>query len=75
MVRLFINRTYICLPHIWHVGLAVQASWTLDVVGPKSRSAPHPEFQIIGVNCGLNLQYCRQSYRFGTWLEYDVRNH
>lgn len=34
--------------------------------------ALHPEFQIIGVDCGLNLQYCRQSYRFGTWLECDL---
>lgn len=33
--------------------------------------ALHPEFQIIGVDFGGNLDHCREKYPFGQWLEAD----
>jgi len=32
----------------------------------------HPEFQIIGVDYGPNLNYCRNAYHFGTWIDHDL---
>lgn len=32
----------------------------------------YPEFQIIGLDFGSNLDYCRQHYPFGNWIEVDL---
>jgi 2-polyprenyl-3-methyl-5-hydroxy-6-metoxy-1,4-benzoquinol methylase len=32
----------------------------------------HPEFELIGIDFGENIQYCRESYSFGRWLEWDL---
>jgi hypothetical protein len=32
----------------------------------------HPKFEIIGVDYGANLDYCRQQYNFGRWIEWDL---
>lgn len=37
--------------------------------------ALHPEFQIIGVDHGSNLAYCKRTYPFGTWIEHDLETH
>lgn len=34
-------------------------------------TALHPEFDIIGVDFGSNLEFCRKHYGFGRWLEAD----
>jgi SAM-dependent methyltransferase len=31
----------------------------------------HPEFSIVGIDHGPNIEYCRR-YTFGTWIECDV---
>jgi glycosyltransferase involved in cell wall biosynthesis len=31
----------------------------------------HPEFDVIGVDFGENLQWCQNHYSFGTWLEHN----
>ena len=31
----------------------------------------HPEFSITGVDIGPNIEYCRNEYDFGEWLEFD----
>lgn len=31
-----------------------------------------PEFQIIGLDFGSNLEFCRQHYPFGNWIEVDL---
>tara|TARA_B110000467_G_scaffold38285_1_gene34919 strand:+ start:2357 stop:4681 length:2325 start_codon:yes stop_codon:yes gene_type:complete len=31
----------------------------------------YPEFQIIGIGCGENLEYCKKKYSFGKWIEID----
>jgi SAM-dependent methyltransferase len=32
----------------------------------------HPDFEIIGIDYGSNIETCRQRYDFGTWLEVDL---
>lgn len=32
----------------------------------------HPEFQLVGVDYGSNLDYCRHHYDFGQWVEHDL---
>jgi len=32
----------------------------------------HPGFAILGVDCGANLQHCRQAYNWGSWIEWDL---
>lgn len=34
----------------------------------------YPDFQIIGVDIGCNLNYCRDNHPFGIWLEHDLEN-
>ena len=33
-----------------------------------------PEFRIIGVDFGANIRYCRERYRTGEWIEWDLEN-
>jgi SAM-dependent methyltransferase len=32
----------------------------------------HPDFEIVGIDYGSNIEVCRQLYDFGTWLEIDL---
>ena len=32
----------------------------------------HPEFEIVGVDFGPNIETCRERYDFGTWIETDL---
>ncbi len=32
----------------------------------------HPEFDIVGIDSGINLQYCRQHHDCGRWMEWDL---
>ena len=34
----------------------------------------HPAFKVIGVDCGSNLRYCRDTYGFGSWIEHDLES-
>lgn len=34
--------------------------------------AAHPEFKIIGMDFGANLEACQQNYPFGEWREWDI---
>jgi SAM-dependent methyltransferase len=34
--------------------------------------ALHPEFEIIGLDYGPNIEYCREQYPFGTWISWDI---
>jgi 2-polyprenyl-3-methyl-5-hydroxy-6-metoxy-1,4-benzoquinol methylase len=35
-------------------------------------SQMHPEFEIVGVDFGTNIEECRQAYPFGTWVEHNL---
>jgi len=37
-------------------------------------AALHPEFEIIGLDFGSNLEYCRTRYPFGKWIEVDLED-
>jgi len=32
----------------------------------------HPEFEIIGIDIETNIEYCRNEYDFGEWIEFDL---
>jgi SAM-dependent methyltransferase len=32
----------------------------------------HPEFAVLGVDTGANLEYCRSTYAFGTWVDANL---
>jgi 2-polyprenyl-3-methyl-5-hydroxy-6-metoxy-1,4-benzoquinol methylase len=36
--------------------------------------ALHPEFDVTGVDFGSNMEYCRQHYPFGQWIEADFES-
>jgi len=40
----------------------------------RKLSALHPEFKLIGVDYGANIEHCRARFPFGTWLEADFEN-
>ena len=40
----------------------------------RKLSVLHPEFKLIGVDYGGNMQHCRSKYPFGTWLEADFED-
>lgn len=31
----------------------------------------HPEFDVVGIDFGSNIEFCRAHYGFGTWIETD----
>ena len=33
--------------------------------------ALHPEFEVVGIDFGPNIEACRERYDFGTWIETD----
>jgi 2-polyprenyl-3-methyl-5-hydroxy-6-metoxy-1,4-benzoquinol methylase len=40
----------------------------------RKLSALHPEFKLIGVDYGANIEHCRGRFPFGTWLEADFED-
>jgi 2-polyprenyl-3-methyl-5-hydroxy-6-metoxy-1,4-benzoquinol methylase len=40
----------------------------------RKLSVLHPEFKLIGVDYGGNMQHCRSNFPFGTWLEADFED-
>jgi SAM-dependent methyltransferase len=41
----------------------------------RKLAALYPNFEIIGIDYGSNIEACRQRYDFGTWLEVDLDRH
>lgn len=35
-------------------------------------AALHPEFAVVGIDYGPNIEKCRERYDFGTWVEVDL---
>ncbi len=40
----------------------------------RKLAALHPEFEIVGVDFGANIEHCRTMHRFGTWLESNLES-
>ena len=53
---------------------SVGATTIVDVGCGRARklAALHPEFELIGLDFGNNIEHCRQAYPFGTWVEHDL---
>ena len=65
------NRTSIPLPHASESRSERPPSLTWGVGGPKL-AALHPKFQILGIDIGSNIEHCRSTYQFGTWIDHDL---
>jgi SAM-dependent methyltransferase len=37
-------------------------------------SALHPRFEIVGIDYGANIELCRSTHAFGTWIEHDLES-
>ncbi|ADJ65887.1 methyltransferase domain-containing protein [Herbaspirillum seropedicae] len=50
--------------------------YIIDIGCGRARklSMMYPEFQIIGMDFGSNLEHCRAQYPFGNWVEVDLEN-
>lgn len=68
-------------PDVYAIGAAIaRASGCRTIVDigcgqARKLSALHPEFRVIGVDYGENINWCRSTYTFGTWLESDLEQH
>lgn len=61
-------------PFAAHIARGFGCTHILDIGCGRARKlvALHPEFQIVGIDFGSNLKYCKQTYHFGTWIEHDL---
>jgi hypothetical protein len=52
------------------------ASTIVDVGCGNARKlvALHPEFEVIGLDIGSNIERCRAAYPFGAWIEHDLES-
>jgi SAM-dependent methyltransferase len=59
--------------HVAEVAAALGATQLIDfgcgTGGKLARLAKR--FEIVGIDYGPNIEWCRQSYHFGTWIEHD----
>jgi SAM-dependent methyltransferase len=55
----------------------INCSYIIDIgCGSASKLVDlHPEFQIIGIDFGRNIGFCRKTYPFGNWLEADLEHY
>lgn len=62
------------LPIAVHIARQTGAKRLLDIgCGRGTKLIPYAsEFEIIGVDFGDNIQYCRQNYTWGQWIECDL---
>lgn len=53
-----------------------ECRYIIDIGCGRARklAALHPEFQIIGLDFGSNLEHCRAQYPFGKWIEVDLEH-
>lgn len=54
-----------------------ECRYIIDIGCGRARKlvALHPQFEIIGLDFGSNLEYCRTQYPFGKWIEVDLENY
>ena len=38
----------------------------------RKLAALHPRFRLVGIDIGPNIEFCRERYRFGEWIEHDL---
>ena len=68
----------VCQPDVYPEAAAVArklgCSAVVDVgCGTAAKlAALHPEFRVVGIDFGSNLEACRARYDFGTWIEANL---
>ncbi len=69
---------FICQPELYSLayflGKKTAAENIIDIgCGRATKLARfYPEFNITGIDFGKNIDYCRQNYNFGQWIEHDI---
>lgn len=63
-------------PTAAEIARSLQCDTLVDIGCGQARklSALHPEFKLIGVDYGGNMEHCRTKFPFGTWLEADFED-
>lgn len=53
-----------------------ECRYIIDIGCGRARklAALHPEFEIMGLDSGGNLEYCRAQYSFGKWIDVDLEH-
>jgi Methyltransferase domain len=65
-------------PDVYQLALEIArklgATRIVDVGCGRARklATAHPEFEIVGVDHGSNIEHCRAEYPFGHWLAHDL---
>ena len=57
-----------------HLARHHESDWIIDVgCGHAEKVMQYSdEFQVVGIDTGVNIDHCRQAYHAGTWLEADL---
>lgn len=57
-----------------HLGRRFGCSRVIDIGCGRAEklAALRPDFEIIGIDHGTNIQFCRTRYAFGQWIEWDL---
>lgn len=57
-----------------YLGAILNGNYVIDIgCGMAFKlSKMYPDFQIIGIDYGTNIQLCREMYPNGTWIEHDL---
>ena len=82
----FVDSTDVCggvtwQPDVYTMAAAIaRASGCRTIVDigcgqARKLSALYPEFRVIGIDYGENINWCRRTHAFGTWLESDLEQH
>ncbi|EOP70115.1 methyltransferase domain-containing protein [Bacillus cereus] len=59
-----------------YLGKYLDCSYVIDIgCGTAGKLVKcFPEFQIIGVDMGSNLEFCQKNYNYGTWINHDLES-
>ena len=63
-------------PFVAFLGRRFGCTHIIDIGCGQARklASLHPEFKLIGIDFGVNIQYCRDHYEFGQWIEFDLES-
>jgi SAM-dependent methyltransferase len=63
-------------PFAAYLGRRFGCSTIIDIgCGRARKLAPlHPEFRIVGIDFGSNIEYCQSHYSFGAWIPWDIEH-
>ena len=68
-------------PDVYEMSAAIARASGCDTIvdvgcgQARKLTALYPEFGVVGIDYGDNIDYCRRTYAFGSWLESDFEHH